>query len=72
LLEERGCTLVGVAVANLENADTVQLVLPFDRRWSDALDSALDEVRERFGSGAVTRGVLVGRRPDLTMPLLPD
>jgi DNA polymerase-4 len=72
LLEERGCTLIGVAVSNLENADAVQLVLPFDRRWSDALDAALDEVRDRFGSGAITRGVLVGRRPDLAMPLLPD
>ena len=72
LLAERGVTLVGVAVTNLENADAVQLVLPFDRRWSDALDAALDEVRERYGSGAITRGVLVGRRPDMSMPLLPD
>jgi DNA polymerase-4 len=72
LLEERGVTLVGVAVTNLENADSVQLVLPFDRQWSDALDLALDEVRERYGSGAVTRGVLVGRRADMSMPLLPD
>jgi DNA polymerase-4 len=72
LLEVRGVTLVGVAVTNLENADSMQLVLPFDRRWSDALDTALDEVRERYGSGAVTRGVLVGRRADVSMPLLPD
>jgi DNA polymerase IV len=72
LLEERGLTLVGVAVTNLENADAVQLVLPFDRRWSDALDAALDEVRERFGSSAVTRGVLVGRTGHLSMPVLPD
>jgi DNA polymerase-4 len=71
-IERRGVTLVGVAVANLEDADALQLVLPFDRRWSDALDAALDEVRERFGSAAVTRGVLVGRAPGLSMPLLPD
>jgi DNA polymerase IV len=71
-LERRGVTLVGVAVANLENADAVQLVLPFDRRWSDALDAALDDVRERFGPTAVTRGVLVGRAPGFSMPLLPD
>jgi hypothetical protein len=29
-------------------------------------------VRDRFGTKAVTRAVLVGRRPDLEMPLLPD
>jgi DNA polymerase-4 len=29
-------------------------------------------VRDRFGSEAVTRAVLVGRDPGLTMPLLPD
>jgi DNA polymerase-4 len=71
-IERRGITLVGVSVANLEDDRAVQLVLPFDRRWSDALDAALDEVRERFGSGAVTRGVLVGRTAHLSMPVLPD
>ena len=71
-LERRGLTLVGLSVSNLEDARTVQLVLPFALDPRDALDQALDEVRDRFGSTAVTRGVLVGRRPDLTMPLLPD
>src|SRR4051794_9451624 len=47
LLERRGLTLVGVAVANLGDAHTVQLALPFDGRNRDALDAALDEVRER-------------------------
>jgi DNA polymerase-4 len=72
LIERQGITLVGVAVANLDNDDAVQLVLPFDRRNSDALDAALDEVRERFGSTAISRAVLLGRDPGLTMPLLPD
>jgi DNA polymerase-4 len=71
-VERRGITLVGVSVANLENDDAVQLVLPFDRRAGGALDSALDEVRERFGSGAVTRAVLLGRDPGFSPPLLPD
>ena len=30
------------------------------------------EQLDRYGSNAVTRGVLVGRRPGLTVPLLPD
>src|SRR5690348_15531457 len=72
LLESRGLTLVGIAVANLDDADAVQLVLPFDRRESDALDAVVDLVRERFGSEAITRGVLVGRAPGISMPLLPD
>jgi DNA polymerase IV len=72
LLESRGLTLVGIAVANLDDADAVQLVLPFDRRESEALDAVVDLVRERFGSAAITRGVLVGRAPGISMPLLPD
>ena len=71
-LERRGLTLVGISVANLEDASAVQLVLPFDRVDREALDAALDEVRDRFGSTAITRGVLLGRNPGVTMPLLPD
>jgi DNA polymerase IV len=72
MIERRGLTLVGVAVGNLEDARAVQLTLPFDRRSSDALDAALDEVRERFGATAITRAVLLGRDRGLSMPLLPD
>jgi DNA polymerase IV len=72
LLESRGLTLVGIAVANLDDADAVQLALPFDRRESEALDAVVDLVRERFGSAAITRGVLVGRAPGISMPMLPD
>jgi DNA polymerase-4 len=72
LIERRGLTLVGVAVANLEDDRAVQLALPFDRRDAAALDAALDEVRDRFGSNAVTRAVLLGRDQGLTMPMLPD
>jgi DNA polymerase-4 len=72
MIEQRGLTLVGVAVTNLHDGRTVQLTLPFDRRSSDALDAALDEVRLRFGSTAITRAVLLGRGRELAMPLLPD
>jgi DNA polymerase-4 len=71
-IERRGITLVGVSVANLENDGAVQLTLPFDRRSGAALDAALDEVRARFGSGAVTRAILLGRDPGFSIPLLPD
>jgi DNA polymerase-4 len=72
MIERQGLTLVGVAVANLDDDDAVQLCLPFDRAAGSALDAALDDVRERFGSGAVTRAVLLGRDHGLSMPMLPD
>jgi len=72
LIERRGITLVGVAVGNLGDGTAPQLALPFDRRHSDALDEALDEVWQRFGSQALTRAVLLGRRRGVEMPLLPD
>jgi len=72
MIERRGITLVGVAVSNLEDGRAFQLALAIDRHSSDALDAALDEVRQRFGSTAVTRAVLLGRGQGLTIPLLPD
>jgi DNA polymerase-4 len=72
MIERRGLTLVGVAVGNLEDDSAIQLVLPFDHRSGIALDAALDEVRDRFGSDAVTRTVLLGKDQGLSVPLLPD
>jgi DNA polymerase IV len=72
LVHAQGLTLVGLSLTNLEDEDRVQLALPFDPLQDAALDAALDEVRERYGSAAVTRGVLVGRDPGVVMPLLPD
>ena len=72
LIERQGLTLVGVAVGNLDDDGAVQLALPFDRQSGGALDAALDGVRERFGSAAVTRAVLLGRDPGMTVPMLPD
>ena len=37
-----------------------------------ALDAAVDAIRERYGTAAIMRAVLLGRRPGLAMPLLPD
>jgi DNA polymerase IV len=71
MIESRGITLVGIAVSNLDDGRALQLALPFDPH-SDELDAALDEVRQRFGSTAITRAVLLGRRPGLSVPLLPD
>jgi len=72
LIETQGLTLVGLSLTNLEAQDRVQLALPFERWHDAALDAALDEVHDRFGSAAVTRAVLLGQNPGVVMPLLPD
>ena len=72
LVERQGITLVGISVANLDDERAVQLTLPFDCDDARALDSALDGVRDRFGTNAITRGVHLGRDQGISMPLLPD
>jgi DNA polymerase-4 len=72
MINHRGLTLVGIAVGNLADDGAVQLTLPFEPRDARALDAALDQVRDRFGTAAVTRAALVGRDPGITVPLLPD
>jgi DNA polymerase-4 len=73
LIAERGLTLVGFAVSNIDRHGAQQLELPFEEHADTvALDDAVDEVRKRYGNAAVTRGVLVGRDPGLEMPHLPD
>ncbi len=72
LIREQGITLVGVTLTNLDNADAVQLELPFERRSLHNLDSVVDRVRDRYGSSAITRGVLLHVDPGLSVPLLPD
>ena len=71
LIEHQGITLIGVAVTNLQTG-AGQLTLPFDPLGPSPLDAAHDDVRDRFGSGSLTRAVLLGRDPGLTMPMLPD
>jgi DNA polymerase-4 len=71
-IEQRGITLVGVALTNLDDAGAVQLTLPFGREREQALDGALDDIRERYGSGSITRAVLLGRELGPSAPLLPD
>jgi DNA polymerase-4 len=69
-ISSRGLTLVGVALTNLSDRGGIQLRLPFERVRE--LDQTLDSIRDRFGSGAITRGRLVGRDPGPWVPLLPD
>jgi DNA polymerase IV len=72
LIERQGITLIGVALGNLEDDWAIQLALPFESQRELALDAVLDDIRDRFGTGAITRAVLLGRDNHLTVPLLPD
>jgi DNA polymerase-4 len=73
LIHDGGCSLVGVSLTNLGNADDpLQLELPFGARAPRRIDLAVDGVRERFGTAAITRGVLLGRGEGMTVPMLPD
>jgi DNA polymerase-4 len=53
-IRRRGLTLLGVTVTNLERGDAgVQLELPLDGHPAEALDGAVDAIRDRFGTTAV-------------------
>jgi DNA polymerase-4 len=72
IIQSQGITLVGVSLTNLCDDSAIQLALPFDRHNLDSLDAALDNLRDRFGTAAITRAVLLGRNQGLEVPLLPD
>ena len=71
-IERKGITLVGVTFTNLDGDAAIQLALPFDRVLASQMDATLDRVRDRFGSDAITRAVLLGRDQRPSVPLLPD
>jgi DNA polymerase IV len=72
LVQERGLTLVGLSVSNLDDRSAVQLTLPFDGHGDGSLDATLDELRRRFGPGAVRRAVLLDHDDGMSVPMLPD
>jgi DNA polymerase-4 len=67
-----GITLIGITFTNLTDDSAIQLALPFERSRTDAVDHALDEVREKYGSRSIGRAVLLHRDPGISVPLLPD
>lgn len=73
-IRERGITLIGISLANLEEG--AQLELDFSttakRRANPKVDETLDAVRQRFGKDAIKRGALVDQDEGIIQPLLPD
>ena len=64
-IRRRGLTLLGITVTNLDGAGAgVQLEFPFEGSPRVALDAAVDEVRDRFGTDALSRAVVLRQRPE--------
>ena len=72
MIEEKGLTLIGASVGNLENEVAEQLALPFGRGDLAVLDSTIDAIRGKFGGASLTRADRIGSNLGLSVPLLPD
>ena len=72
MIEEKGLTLIGASVGNLENEVAEQLALPFGRGDLAVLDSTIDAIRDKFGGASLTRADRIGSNVGLSVPLLPD
>ena len=77
MIHEKGLTLLGVSLSGLDGDDTLQLELPLgereeERRDTSRLDSALDAVRDRFGTASVGRANQLGRDQGVSVPVLPE
>lgn len=74
MIDQRGLTLIGLSVANLQSAadSTEQLLLPFGSKDRSGLDEIVDGLRHRFGQAVLTRASLLGRRHAADVPKLPD
>ena len=69
-IDGRPLTLLGLTLTNLER-DRGQLTLALERRDHAALDGALDEIRDRFGPGTVSRAAYVDSDDSLAAFLIP-
>ncbi|MBN8870714.1 MAG: DNA polymerase IV [Solirubrobacterales bacterium] len=77
-IAQKGLTLIGISLGNLEKADTVQMELPLSERESkggidnSALDQAVDDVRSRFGEDVIKRASMIDADQGTAVPTLPD
>ncbi|WP_166352723.1 DNA polymerase IV [Phytoactinopolyspora limicola] len=72
LIEQRGLTLIGISLSNLDDTRAVQLALPLCQRDTDGLDAAVDHVRDRYGAASLGRASTLGRQVGHPVPLLSD
>ena len=71
-IAERGITLIGISLSQLDRVDRVHPELPID--WGDEarLDTVLDDLRDRYGATSVSRAAQLGRDPGWSSPILPE
>ena len=71
-IDQRGITLLGVAVTNVEVAlGGVQLELPLAGPDDLALDEVVDAIRDRYGSDALQRAALLEAGEELAAYVMP-
>jgi DNA polymerase-4 len=71
-IADRGITLIGISLTNLDRVDDLQPELPIDWGEGARLDTVLDALRDRFGATSVERAAGLGRDPGWSTPLLPE
>ena len=71
-IEERGITLLGISLSQLDRVENIAPELPIDWDEGQGLDTVLDAVRDRFGSSSVGRATQLGRDPGWSTPVLPE
>lgn len=71
-ITERGITLVGVSLSQLDRTERVQPELPIDWGEEARLDTVLDSLRDRYGATSVARAAQLGRDPGWSSPILPE
>ena len=76
-LGRKGCTLIGITYSGLGRPDAIQLALRFpeEGRPTEVLDRMVDDIRGRWGKGAVARASLLDRSdgvPTLARPTALD
>ena len=69
---DRGLTLLGISLTNLDGEEGMQLALPFGPTSGPELDRTLDSLRTRFGAESVTRAARLGKDQGHAVPILPD
>lgn len=72
---DRGLTLVGVTLSGLDPCGSEQLLLPLEDvrrdRTRAELEQAVDDVRQRFGTAALTRARMLDQDVGTQTPVLP-
>ncbi|MCH7789924.1 MAG: DNA polymerase IV [Acidobacteria bacterium] len=72
VIDEKHLTLIGVSVAQLTNADAVQLSLPLGQRNRPSVHETLDEIAEKFPGVNIGRASGLSGSSQMAVPLLPD